>query len=76
MAKWRDTKKEAEETEVLKKTQDELNKPKSKRYAALRSLFGDDVVDQWVQQYSDEDEMPDDGRSVFDDEEDDDEEGD
>lgn len=72
-------KEDEEEKEILIQTQKELSKPKDQRYAALRRLLGNTVVDQWVQKYSDEDDMPDDGRSIFDDdddEEDDDEESD
>lgn len=78
MAKWRETKSDEAEKEILIKTQDELNRPAGKRYAALRRLLGNTVVDQWVQRYSDETDMPEDGRSIFDDddEEDDDAESD
>jgi cellulose biosynthesis protein BcsQ len=72
MAKWRETKSDDAEKEILVKTQDELSRPADKRYAALRRLLGDTVVDQWVQRYSDETDMPEDGRSIFDDDEEDD----
>jgi len=74
MAKWRDDKKDEKEKELLIKMQKEIKKPAADRYAALRRLLGNNVVDNWVQQYSDESDMPDDGRSIFDDEEEDDDE--
>lgn len=56
--------------ELLVATQAEMDKPRGDRLAGLRGLLGDGVVNQWLRAYSSEEEIPDDGRSIFDDEED------
>jgi len=60
-----------EQKDLLVAMQDEMDKPRGEGLAALRGILGDAVVDRWLREYSKEDDMADDGRSIFDDEEDD-----
>lgn len=66
MAGVTEAKEEDVEKDVLDRMQKDMEKPGSKQLKSLRAIFGDEVVDRWLQAYSDDDDLPDDGRDIFD----------